>query len=306
MARRIYIPDTVTESITTHINEAVSKAIDGFWSASEDEDSLTGHLGACLRTGTHSIKVIENDISEVWKWSIDYVKFRGRGKNAPESFLGADGIFELTVDTGKSKETKSLLFQAKTDWNHSKDIVEQALMLSTWREAAIGINYTEKLFESFSIDSILNSKGKRAQIKKLTPLNEALTKYFIGCLIGNVTLKYDARSRRLYWRDQTGLYVGVQFSIRNRIRINVESPNNSSNSVKEIKPEEIHNHRMEVDPDDMIQLILSDQDSTKKNIKRSLAMTYHPDRYTEYAKFFQDLANRRMQEINSAAEIISK
>lgn len=54
MARRLYIPAQVLDAISTHLSTAVEKAIQGFWSANEDEDTLTGHLGACLRTGTHS------------------------------------------------------------------------------------------------------------------------------------------------------------------------------------------------------------------------------------------------------------
>jgi hypothetical protein len=118
MAHRLYIPAQVLDAISGHISTAVEKAVQGFWSANEDEDTLTGHLGACLKTGTHTVDVTQDEINGPWKWSIDYSKFRGRGKNATESYLGADGILELSLDMGYRRDTKSLLFQAKTDWEN--------------------------------------------------------------------------------------------------------------------------------------------------------------------------------------------
>lgn len=284
MARRLYIPAQVLDAISEHISIAVEKAIQGFWSANEDEDTLTGHLGACLKTGTHTVEVTQDEVNGPWKWSIDYAKFRGRGKNATESYLGADGILELSLDMGYRKDTKSLLFQSKTDWDNSPDLVEQAIVMSTWREAAIGINYTPTSFEAYSIDSILASRGIKADAKGAISLQEALGQYFIRCKVGNTDLRYDARTRRLYWRDVNGLLVAVQFSVPNRIRLNVEGPtqNNPIHVDKELSPEEINQHRMEVEPEEVLMPVLAPVEINAKTMKRVLAMTYHPDRYSAY------------------------
>lgn len=304
MARRLDIPAQVLDDIADHVSAAMERAIQGFWSANEDEDALTGHMGACLKIGVRTVNVTQDQIKGPWKWSIDYTKFRGRGKAATESFLGADGILELSLDKGYRKDTKSLLFQSKTDWESSSDIVEQALLLSTWREAAIGINYTPTVFEAYSIDNILASRGIKAQAKGGLPLQDALNHYFIRCKIGNTDLRYDARLRRLYWRDMNGLVVAVQFSIPNRIRMNVQAP--TAGGPQEILPAEIHNHRMEVAPEDVLMPILAPPATSTKAIKRTLAMTYHPDRYSGYEQLLRDIVNRRMQEVNAASDELIK
>jgi len=249
MPQRLYIPRQVLNSISEHINSAVELAVQGFWSANEDEDTLTGHLGACLRTRTHTVQVSDDEVNGPWKWSMDYAKFRGRGKGATERYLGADGIFELNLDWGYRTDTKSLLFQSKTEWDNSSELVEQSVLLSTWREAAVAINYTPTSFEAFSIDSVLSSRGVRMNARGAIPLQEALSEYFIQCKVGNTELRYDARQRRLYWRDNNGLVVGVQFSIPQRVRLSIESPAQKQKATavdKEILPSEIHNHRMAV------------------------------------------------------------
>ena len=306
MPRRIYIPAQVIDNISVHIQSAVTKAVEGFWSANEDEDTLTGHLGASIKTGTHTVNVVQDEISGPWKWSLDYSKFRGRGANATESHLGADGIFELNVDWGYRTERKSLLFQSKTEWDDSPDLVEQSILLSTWREAAIAIDYRPEGFEAFSVDSVLSSRGKRSNAGRGIPLQDALSDYFLKCKIGNTDLRYDTRSRRLYWRDTNGLLVGVQFSVPHRMRLKVQAPVQGQFVDKEIDPAEIHQHRMEVAPEEVLMPVLSDVNKKPKEMKRSLAMTYHPDRYGMYDQLFRDLTNRRMQEVNAAADELKK
>jgi hypothetical protein len=308
MARRLFIPAEVLDAISAHISTSIERAIQGFWSANEDEDTLTGHLGACLKTGMHTVIVTQDEINGPWKWSIDYAKFRGRGKNATEFYLGADGILELSVDMGSRTDTKSLLFQAKTDWVNSPDIVEQAIVMSTWREAAIGINYTPTSFDAYSIDNILSSRGVKANARGAIPLQDALSQYFIRCKIGNTDLRYDARSRRLYWRDVNGLLVSVQFSVPQRIRLNVEAPAQGKplHADKELTPAEISQHRMEVQPKEVLMPLLAPVEIGAKLMKRTLAMTYHPDRYSAYDQLFRDLATRRMQEVNAASDELAK
>ena len=50
MARRkLYIPIEVREDISSHIKERYPFVLDGYQSANEDEDSLTGDMGGVLR-----------------------------------------------------------------------------------------------------------------------------------------------------------------------------------------------------------------------------------------------------------------
>lgn len=306
MPRRIYIPSQVVEDISAHIKTAVQKATDGFWSANEDEDTITGHLGASLKTGLHTVNVTQDEVSGPWKWSLDYSKFRGRGASATESYLGADGIFELNVIWSQRTEKKSLLFQSKTEWSDSPELVRQSMLLSTWREAAIAIDYRPDVFEAFSIDSVLASHGKRSNANNGITLQKALTDYFLVCKIGNTDLRYDTRARRLYWRDKNGLLVGVQFSVPHRIRLKVKAPTHEHTVDKEIAPNEIHQHRMDVTPEEILMPVLSHEEKKTNEMKRSLAMIYHPDRHSAHDQLFKDIANRRMQEVNAAAKEMKK
>ena len=110
MRQRLYIPAQVKEAIAKHVETAVERARDGYSSAEEDEDTLTGDLGGNLRIRTQTVSVDQDQIRGEWKWGITYYKFRGRGRNATESMLGADGIFELTVEPRVPNRAKDCPF----------------------------------------------------------------------------------------------------------------------------------------------------------------------------------------------------
>lgn len=306
MPRSLYIPGEVRSAIAAHIESATERAIGGFQSAQEDEDTLTGELGSSLRTSVHTIDVVDDQIPGPWKWSISYTKLRGRGANATERFLGADGIFELTVNYGIREDTKSLLFQAKTDWRRDTSLIDQAAKLSTWREAAIFINYTPTAFYAYSVDAVLRSHGTEADAKNRLSLRDALTKHFLNCRIGNMDLRYDPVARRLTWRDLGGAVVATKFSVPHRMRVKIDSPNAKEHVDYEklISPEEIHQHRMHAEPEELLTPLLAEATASPKEQRRTLSMTYHPDRYSEGDQLFRDLMNRRMQEFNWAYDTI--
>jgi hypothetical protein len=311
MPRKLYIPKKVSESIREHMYASVDQAVKGFWSANEDEDTLTGHLGACLKTGLHNVDVTPEDREEVsgtWKWTIDYTKFRGRGKNATETYLGADGIIEIGVSWGSQTDSKSLLFQSKTEWNIDHELVKQAVLLSTWREAAIAINYTPDGFNAYSIDSILASKGDKRKAKDEIDLKQALGDYFLKCRIGNTDLKYNPMRRILTWRADQGLTVSSQFTIPHRIRVRIQPPSQKEKASfgKMIPLDEIHNHRMQAEPEDVLMPLLTDREEPLKSRKKDLSLAYHPDRFSQYEKLLQDIATRRMQEVNAAYDEFEK
>src|SRR5216684_2725852 len=151
MRGRLFIPEEVKRSIRVHLQEAVPRAVEGYVSAHEDEDTLTGHLGANLRTGWHRV-VIQDPESQnfrEWRWELTYYKFRGRGPGATEKVLGADGLFALDLTIGSRTEQKTLLFQAKTaDDAGGRPLLEQSIKLSTWREAAFVLVYSESDFRA--------------------------------------------------------------------------------------------------------------------------------------------------------------
>ncbi|HBG17885.1 MAG TPA: hypothetical protein DDY32_00995 [Desulfobulbaceae bacterium] len=306
MAGRLYIPNEVKDSIAKHFDKAITKAVDGFWSGNEDEDTLTGALGACLRCRTKTVTAFasNNELPGKWKWSIDYTKFRGRGTNATEKYLGADGIFELTLSHGFRHDRKSVLFQSKTDWTTDVDILKQSLLLSTWREAAFVLNYTEDAYETFSVDEVIKARGKKPE--KGLPLQKTLSDHFLECKIGDTELEYDVRWRRLSWRTSAGIRVATQFSIPQRIRIRIQAPGQSPSASydKIIPTDQVHDHRMQASHREIFQNLLSEEDVQLKKLKRELSLTYHPDLFQNFEDIFKEIAKRRMQEINDAYEYV--
>src|SRR5688572_2170553 len=117
MRQTLFVPDEVKESISRHLYGASARAVEGYYSAHEDEDTLTGDLGATLRISNQRVVVNNPEVGGTWTWSLTYYKFRGRGKKANESVVGADAIFEVEVDWNeRNKQKKCSLFQAKNQW----------------------------------------------------------------------------------------------------------------------------------------------------------------------------------------------
>jgi len=304
MAGRLFIPQPVIRAIEEHLHDAVERAQEGFWSAHEDEDTLTGHLGALLRISNQRIFVEDVEIpAGTWTWGIDYHKFRGRGPKATESLVGADGIFEVKVRSFGRVESKSLLFQAKTAGSADRDLTIQCARLSTWREAACVVNYTPREISALPIDDVL--RLSRGAATKLEGVNLAtfLAKRFLPCLIGNTSLTYNGRSRRLSWRAMSGEIVTTRFSLSSRFRFNIKAPaykGRYHGDAREVHRDELANYRMSASPEEILGLPIDPTLKDLKRARRTLAPAYHVDGRVGLDLPEVQLLNRRMQEINAA------
>lgn len=308
MARtNLYLPYEVRESIRTHFTHACERALDAFDSASEEEDTLTGHFFGLLKIKNQYVEVKQNELAGkgAWKWEIDYSKFRGRGIDATEKQLGADGILTVKLDQAGQKTQKSILFQSKLKWESSDDIVKQAIRLSTWREASFVLNYEIDRFEAIALDDAIKSKGKKANIRSYYPLPEYLSDVFLACKVGDTDLAYDASRRQLSWRNMNGQLVHTKFSIPNRLMIKISTPNSAMTS-NNVKMSEIHNHRMQASSEEILSLPntgFTKHEFTKA--KRAMAQTYHTDLFPGFEVFEKELLKRRSQEGNAASEDIA-
>lgn len=291
MAQPIYIPDHVKQVILNHISEAVSKAVVAYPSAAEDEDALTGQLGFALRK--------RETLADGWTWSIDYTKFRGRGLGAAEKVLGADGILEMRVHTIEGEQRKAALFQSKKEWKSDSKLLQQALLLSNWREAAFVLNFTSNTIETFDIDDIVRSGGMRSRVTTSQSFTEFIANTFFPCVIGNPDLLYDRQRRILTWRADTGERIGVPFVVRSLIRVNV---NELQPLPRLIKAEEVRDNRMFAAPTDILGVSATPTARDIKKAKQKLALTYHPDKFHDLEALYREIANRRMQEVNAAAD----
>lgn len=300
--RRFYIPREVQEAIKSHIHDAVQKAITGYASAAEDEDTLTGHLGANLQTGKQAVEVEYSELPGTWKWSMDYYKFRGRGPQAAESFLGADGIFELNSDRFSQRETKSLLFQAKIADTDRERLLEQCVKLSTWRESAFVMLYSPDGFAALSIDDVIRHRGNISAIKKRLPLEELLGSQFLQCDIGDFSLKYQANSSTLFWRAMNDEMVSAKFSVKHRVKFDLEPPQGRAELTADrtIDPSEIHKYRLKADDEDILGVGIERSNKILSKAAKQLARVYHPDLFPNFRPDLRELVQARMQEVNIA------
>lgn len=306
--RKLFIPKEVKVDIQRHLSEKCSIALEGYLSASEEEDALTGDLGATLRINNQKVKVEdkESKSSGEWNWSINYYKFRGRGPRATENKLGADGIFELTLKVGNTVHKKSLLFQSKINWKNDPNLLNEAIKLSTWREAAFILNFTEKEYKAMDIDSVIASKGKWRDTIITQPLAIFIGTTFLDCKIGDVDLRYDAVARKLIWRNSNDQMVSTKFSIPHRISIKISAPD--VNSVfKEIPVIEIHQHRMATSDEEILSLDEKRYDARElQRARNKKARIYHTDSHNLSISNLDEVLKRRMQEINAAYENLKR
>lgn len=273
------------------MRDRIAEVAGRYDSAAEDEDTFTGQLGGLLGAGERKVEVD----GQPWYWSIDYTKFRGRGKDATETQIGADGIFQIRVRGVQVEGQKSVLFQSKMGKPTGKQPKEQALMMSNWREASVFLSYEREGIGVFSLDQVM--AGDFA-------VGETFSDFFLNrylqCYVGDSDLTYDARKRILHWRDERGDSVAVKFRIPQRLRVNIRSPLTASEPLGLIDSSQIHEHRMDSSPEERLGLTEDFDSADLKRAKKSIARLYHPDRARDLLAELKAIMNRRMAETNDA------
>lgn len=281
MVREIYIPQEVKDDIKKHLDKSINIALEGFGSAYEEEDTLTGQLFGLLKCNQK--KVIVNDVERggVWKWSIDYKKFGSRGKGSTESIIGADGIFELHLFRNDSEVSKSLLFQSKLNWtNKDKKLYEQCTKLITWLGAVTLINYTQDQFETYSLGQVLLNQGSKPEMEK--KLADLLGIDFIDCKIGDSDLFYDAIKKKLIWLDYKRKFVACKFNLNRRLEFKIKAPNKYPYEEikidKEISAKDIYKHQL-LNDNAFNNIKKIENLADLKKTKKGLSKLYHPDKH---------------------------
>jgi hypothetical protein len=301
MRQRLHIPPKVRNAIETHVRKRFDEVHERYWSAAEDEDTFTGHLGALLGCSERRTDVG----GQAWRWRIEYSKFRGRGPGASERFLGADGIFEIRITGPEVDGRKSILFQAKMESTLGIDALKQALALSNWREAAVFLTYTEPTISVYPIDAVLRTQIA-GNLAMGMPFPDFFLGTFLGCKMGDSDLEYDPRNRFLQWRDDTGHRVGVQFAIPDRIRVSIKSPAAGSKRFQRIAPESIAEHRMDSTAQERMGLEDGFTPKQLAQAKREAALAFHPDRLQRLPEPLRNVLNARMGEFNKAFAELKK
>lgn len=186
------LPAPVYGAIEDHIAQRARRAQEGWEGGSDDEDTLTGELGATFRTAWSASIRINGDM---WSWRMSYKKFRGHGPGAFEKESGADGIMQVEVTLGSKVQFKGLLFQAKKigqlDGNLESQVKRMEEIAS--RGSAV-FEYGPDSYRAISGHDYLAeaSSGRPRTAPQLRPLGEFLAGDFLSCNYGLRGMHYDA------------------------------------------------------------------------------------------------------------------
>jgi hypothetical protein len=276
-----------------------------FESAGEDEDVVTGDFGGLIRRGPVRVTVDSKEGGGVWKWAITYKKIRGRGAGATEKYVGADGVWEFVLDHGgREAQRKSALFQAKMAGDGGPKLFAQSIALSTWREAAFVIEYAPDSVFGLYLDDVVAARGKALAMTARIPFVDFLLDHFIACKVGDRDLYYDRNTRRLFWRDANNDLVVARFRSKHAFKVTVTPPWHfdvaSPRPDREVLPSEIHNHRMQARPHDILGVPSTATKAELTRARKHLAQLYHPDTAGSLNDQIRAAMNRRMAETNAA------
>ncbi len=205
------LSDQALKTIRDRYYAGVTAAELGFDFSKGDEDSLTGALGQALLTPS---TLVTTNADTQFRYAIYHYKLRGRGPNAPEAELGADGIFQIEVTDrdGKLLRRKGLLFQSKKEWTGKDSLLgKQAKKMAKKPGAGIVIDFGPQGYNTCPAKLAAHAEGQRHDIDKreFTRLAKTLGDEFVRCRVGVEGLWYDPDRELLIApdSDEPGMHV---------------------------------------------------------------------------------------------------
>jgi len=213
------LPAVVYDAIEQHLHDGGVRAREGWEAGEDEEDTLTGHVGAIFQTDWSYLRAN----GDAWSWRVRYKKFRGRGPGAFEKRSGADGIFQVEVNNSLTIRFKGLLFQAKKGRDLNGNLVEQvASMERIATNGSAVFEYGPDEYRGISGKDYLEAQQTRASRSavrdKLQPLGTFLGREFLGCAVGLRDLYYEATRGHLWRPDGSA----IPFAVRHRLLLQVE------------------------------------------------------------------------------------
>jgi|GEM_PF-4196711 hypothetical protein len=175
----IPVPEEVIETLSSYIQAKCGRAERSWMRAKEEEDSITGDFFGNLST--------EGGVVGDYSWGFYYNKFRGRGKNALEKIVGADGIITIhyTDPPENIEYYKSLAYQAKKVGGRIEED-----QLQKMRRYFPGGN----MVVIYGPDGYTAYENNPSVALRLCDL---ITNNFLACNIGIEGLYYDDNAKRL-------------------------------------------------------------------------------------------------------------
>ena len=305
MPTQTNVPPEV-KHVRVHLDRGLDHAAAGFVSADKDEDTITGDIGVSLRSGRRQV-LVEPSSSERLGGGVGESRTtnsEGAVRERRKQSLVLTAFSILRVAAGGRRERKSFLFRAKLAGRGEHKLLEQAMRLSAWREAATVISYGQAGYRAADIGEKVADRGGMRRSAG-SPLADYHGTGFLDCYVGDSALYYDAPRRRLVWRAMDGEMVATQFSISHRLRVAVEAPTigpPTPPTDRVVRPDDAHRYRMDAEDARVLSVDGAASVKSVRVAKRHLAQVYHPDAFAEDAPSLRETATRRMQEINAAAD----
>lgn len=199
------VSEKVLNQIKTHISAKCAQSEEGYLFLDQEEDAVTGMFLENLRESDW--QVVQTWWGrEIGRWKITHHKFGGRGKNAMEKQLGADGIFQIHImdRAGRTLKRKGLLFQAKKGKSPIRDKTQFIKMESHAKQGSALFLYSEEGFYGQMSSDLLDNEPIEQRIDQL--LNEE----FLACNVGRDELYFDYDERRLFLPQDQEISMGVR------------------------------------------------------------------------------------------------
>jgi len=186
------LPPEFLRLIRDRIKAGVSDAEALFHLNQDEEDSITGALAQAIST-PHELAF--NSPEGAFNYKIESYKIRGRGQGAPEKFLGADGILQISVSkNGDEVFSKGLPFQSKKFGGfRNKRVVSQARDLFETTKTGVVIRYSDKGYTAIDVRKLVEAyQPDEKRTRQFAPkLSSVFGDFFLDCEIGRVGLSYD-------------------------------------------------------------------------------------------------------------------
>jgi hypothetical protein len=218
---RDLIPAPVIESVREHLKTVAEDAVEGWEANKDEEDSLTGDLGARLSMDRFQPILVNG---QLWDWRIRYKKFRGRGENAFEHTSGADGIIQIEVTLRGTTFHKGILFQAKKATRfRARELKEQVVSMEGFAPGGSAVVlYDPAGYRAMTGAEFLHFDERLVgpPIRKMRPLGSFFDD-FLECKNGIRGMYYEAVRERLLLPTIDGELKAVPLEIGSRIKLEI-------------------------------------------------------------------------------------
>jgi hypothetical protein len=198
---------------------AAEEAPADYKTASNDEDNVTGAFGSVLR------QFVQGE-NEGFTWRTYAKKLKGRGKGTAEKRYGADIAIEIQVTVGGTTYRKTLLAQAKKEWDRrDSKLSGQARKIASFPGGGIVIDFREGHYRVVDASVAVKAGGDARKVphEKFRSLGEVLGGSFLACSIGSTSVYYANEYDQIVLADDEGVRI-IPYAVEHVVRTVVVGP----------------------------------------------------------------------------------